>query len=522
MISPEFRPLFASRKRNANKGPVTTMIEELTQEFWNQFTRDDWENPKGAPVAMFVLNRYENDTSCIRLAEKACKAAGADWEGFITHAGGAVSDAIQADKQRGIKPPEPPPEPVKTGLTCLASIEPKKMEWLWHPYIPAGAMTIIQGDPGCGKTYLATWLSKLITTGGWMPGSTKVQPGSVIFQSMEDGLAEGLVPRLITAGCDMSKIHAFDESDQPLQVQDLARIEAAFKAIPDLKMFVVDPIQSYLGAKVDINKANEIRAALKGLLNLCNQQGVALVLIGHMGKSQNKDLYRLIGSMDFVAQARSVLMVGENQAQPGERVVLPIKTSNAKKGEPFAYQIAADGVEWLGFRPGFTQFDMKHEAQPEGDNRVDEAARFVLEALEDKPLTVKEMDLLAKQADLKPMTLRRAREELKDDLVISLRKVGRRGAWYWYIRSKKIAEVDQVLIYLDSLDQVDQVLETPAAVGLVRDQSNDQVDQVVNVKPLTTKDVQEDQQGQDVQDDQDDQSELYPFKERIFDIREVI
>lgn len=490
----------------------------MTQEYWNSFEKSDWEDPRGAAVAAFVLHRYE--TGFVSIAEAACRQTGADFNQFATWAGVAVKEAIQADKQRGIKPPEPSPEPVKTGLTCLASIEPKKMEWLWHPYIPAGAMTIIQGDPGCGKTYLATWLSKLVTTGGWMPGAAKTQPGSVIFQSMEDGLAEGLVPRLIAAGCDMSKIHAFDESDQPLQVQDLARIEAAFKAIPDLKMFVVDPIQSYLGAKVDINKANEIRAALKGLLNLCNQHQVALVLIGHMGKSQNKDLYRLIGSMDFVAQARSVLMVGENQAQPGERVVLPIKTSNAKKGEPFAYQIAADGVEWLGFRPGFTQFDMKHEAQPEGDNRVDEAARFVLEALEDKPLTVKEMDNLGKQADVNPRTLRRAREELKDDLVINVRKVGKNGAWYWYIRSKKVAELGQILLYLDNIGHVGQDVETPAAVGLSHDQglANTTTD-LANTRQhdnRIARDGQHDQQGQEAQHDQQgqhDQQELYPFKE---------
>lgn len=418
------------------------MDEELNQAFWDKYTRPEWEDPRGAAVLAFVLARHKR--GYVQLAEKACRAAGADFNAFATAAAAEIKRAEENDRKRGIKPPG---QPAKTGLMDLKSIAPQSMKWLWTPYIPSASLCIIQGDPGSGKTFLASWLASIVTNGSETPDGQTMPQGSVIFQSMEDGLAEGLVPRLINAGCDMSRCKAFDESDKPLHVQDLARIEQAFKDTPDLRLFVIDPIQSYLGAKTDMNRANEVRGALKGLLNLCNQYNVALVMIGHTGKGERKDLHRLLGSIDFVAQARSVLTVGESQTTPGERIVIQTKCSNAQKGDPFAYHIDNQGAQFDGFRPGLTESDMKEN---EGSQtRVDEAISFTLGLLKDRPMTVKDMEGSGKQADLNSITLRRARERLKDENRVSLRKVGSRGAWYWHLKDKTVYEVGEMLVYIE-------------------------------------------------------------------------
>ncbi len=417
-------------------------------EYWAKFTKSDWEDPKGNAVAACVLNR--NETGLTGFIESACKAAGADFNSFISMAGAAVADADMKDKERGLVRADKE----KSSLISLSSIEPREMNWLWKPYIPSGAMTIIQGDPGCGKTFLATWITSLVTNGGITPEGVTVDPGSVIFQSMEDGLAEGLVPRLISAGCDMNRCYVFDESDKPLHVQDLGRVEAALNEIQDVRMIIIDPIQSYLGAKVDMNRANEIRSALKGLLNLANQYNTALVLIGHMGKAANKDLHRLLGSVDFVAQARSVLTVGEFVAEPGKRVVLCTKTSNAEKGDPFLYSIINGVVVFDGFRPGLTEHNIMTEVSDNGD-KTDEASDFVLKVLKERPMTVKELERQAKEVDVNARTLRRARELLKDSNQINVRKSnGVNGSWYWYLCGQQVSIVDETLVYSCQVGQV--------------------------------------------------------------------
>jgi len=435
-------------------------MNENNLEFWNKFTREDWEAPRGRAVAAFVLARHEKDF--VKLAEIACSATGASFSTFASYAALAIMDAEQRDRERGFKPPE------TISLKCLSTIEPKEMKWIWAPYIPQGAMTIIQGDPGSGKTFLGAWLAALVTNGLETPDGQTMAQGSVIFQSMEDGIAEGLVPRLTAAGCDMQRCFIFEEEDKPLYVQDLQRIETAFKDIPDLRLFVIDPIQSYLGNKTDMNQANQVRGALKGLLNLCNQYGVSLVLIGHMGKSANKNLYRLIGSMDFVAQARSVLTVSESQTTPGERIVLQTKVSNAERGTAFAYHIEQHKVIFDCFKYGLTEDNLAQV--PEDGSKLTDAKKFIIDSMQVQPISTNEIERQAKSMDISLVTFRRARAELKQQGVIGAYK-GTLETWHWFIKERQIAVISNHLFYVDSPkfdnfdNGVENRLETPAAVG---------------------------------------------------------
>ena len=111
-------------------------------------------------------------------------------------------------------------------LINLEEIEVKEIEWLWYPYIPFGKITIIQGDPGDGKTTLALRLSAMLTTGENLPeDDTPRIPINVIYQTAEDGIADTVKPRLLDAGADCTKVKIIDETDCPLTMLDIHRVK---------------------------------------------------------------------------------------------------------------------------------------------------------------------------------------------------------------------------------------------------------------------------------------------------------
>ena len=195
-------------------------------------------------------------------------------------------------------------------LINMQDIEVKPVEWLWYPFIPLGKITIVQGDPGEGKTTLLLRIISLLTTGGEFPESQEChEVSNVIYQTAEDGLADTIKPRLLEAKADCSKVMVIDDSEKELTMTD-ERLEQAIIAT-NAKLIVLDPIQAYLGAGVDMHRANEVRPIMKRLSVLAEKHGCAVVLIGHMNKATgNNANHRGLGSVDFQAATRSVLIVG--------------------------------------------------------------------------------------------------------------------------------------------------------------------------------------------------------------------
>ena len=166
------------------------------------------------------------------------------------------------------------------------------VKWLWKPYIPLGTITIIQGDPGEGKTTLALAVAAALSCGEMLPGDTEPrEPMNIIYQTAEDGLADTIKPRLEAANADCSHILVIDESKEELSMND-ERIEEAIK-LTNAKLVILDPIQAYIGANVDMHRANEIRPVMAKLGRIAETYGCAVVLIGHMNKaSGQKCAYR--------------------------------------------------------------------------------------------------------------------------------------------------------------------------------------------------------------------------------------
>ena len=235
-------------------------------------------------------------------------------------------------------------------IISMDTVQEEEIKWLWKPYIPFGKLTIIQGDPGEGKTTFALQLAALLSLGKGFGENENIgvsEPVNVIYQTAEDGLADTVKPRLISAGADCSKIKVIDDSEKSLSMDD-ERLEIAINAT-GARVLILDPLQAYLGNKVDMNRANEAREMTKKLGAIAARTGCAVILIGHMNKGSGaKAAYRGIGSIDFFAIARSVLLVARVPDDSTIRAVAQIKSNLALEGDTMAFRLAENGFTWIG------------------------------------------------------------------------------------------------------------------------------------------------------------------------------
>ena len=323
-------------------------------------------------------------------------------------------------------------EETKNGLQMIkmSEVQSQEVSWLWYPFIPYGKLTIIQGDPGDGKTTLvlniAAWLSK----GKGLDSEMKLsEPVNVIYQSAEDGLADTVKPRLELAGADCERILVIDEKEKSLSMVD-ERLE---KAIVQTKarMLILDPIQAYLGGGMDMNRANEARDMTKKLGALAEKHQCAIVLIGHMNKAAgNKAAYRGMGSIDFFAVARSVLLVGRVEGEPNIRAVVQIKNNLAAFGHPKAFALSEDGFQWLGDYE-ITADEVLGGIVPKA-NKMEQAKRLLRElALTTDAIQSNEIFDMADEQGISKRTLENAKRELG----IRAKKIN--NSWYWELDKVK-------------------------------------------------------------------------------------
>ena len=231
-------------------------------------------------------------------------------------------------------------------ICTFAEIDAEEIRWLWKPYIAFGKITVIQGDPGTGKTTLALAIAALISQKRRMPtGGGKPTAGNVIFQSGEDSPKDTIKPRLMACKADCSKI-AFMETDSGL---DLKMFEEAVIGT-EAKLVVIDPFQAFLTTNQDITSTKNMRPLLRELANVAERTGAAIVIIGHMNKNDRaKGIYRGLGSIDITAAARSVLLIGKRKNNENVRFMAQIKNNLSAFGKTVSFTInKRGGVEFLG------------------------------------------------------------------------------------------------------------------------------------------------------------------------------
>lgn len=329
----------------------------------------------------------------------------------------------------------------------MESVKVEQIEWLLYPFIPFGKVTIIQGDPGEGKTTMVLQIIAKLTRGEPILLNKKsqkeaqqdseenlkqevlsqdnpIQPVNVIYQTAEDGLGDTIKPRLLAAGADCSRVLVIDDREQPLTMLDVRLEEAIMQT--KARMVVLDPIQGFLGTDVDMHRANEIRPLMKRMAVLAEKYHCAIILIGHMNKNSNgKSSYRGLGSIDFQAAARSVLIVGRLKDEPETRVMCHVKSSLAPEGKSVAFRLDKEtGFQWIG------EYDISADDLLSGDARGQKsriAKEFLLDILSDGGMAQKKIEEEASKQGIKKKTLRNAKQELEID------SVKRGNQWFWIL-----------------------------------------------------------------------------------------
>ena len=332
-------------------------------------------------------------------------------------------------------------------LINMESVKVEQIEWLLYPFIPFGKVTIIQGDPGEGKTTMVLQIIAKLTRGEpillnkksqkeaqqdseenlkqeVLSQDNSIQPVNVIYQTAEDGLGDTIKPRLLAAGADCSRVLVIDDREQPLTMVDVRLEEAIIQT--KARMVVLDPIQGFLGTDVDMHRANEIRPLMKRMAVLAEKYHCAIILIGHMNKNSNgKSSYRGLGSIDFQAAARSVLIVGRLKDEPETRVMCHVKSSLAPEGKSVAFRLDKEtGFQWIG------EYDISADDLLSGDARGQKsriAKEFLLDILADGGMAQKKIEEEASKQGIKKKTLRNAKQELEID------SVKRGNQWFWIL-----------------------------------------------------------------------------------------
>ena len=216
-----------------------------------------------------------------------------------------------------------------------SEIEPKEVKWLWYPYIPFGKVTLLQGDPGDGKSKLMLSIAALLSNGEPLPftDEEETEPMTIIYQTTEDDADDTVVPRFNSAGGNGENLIFIKEDEKSLSFGDNRIAEAIEKY--HAKLLILDPMSSYIGENCSMNNANETRAEFNHLIAVAKNTGCAIVIIAHMNKMRDTNpLYRTNGSIDIAGAARSILAItrSPNKEAPAERYMVQVKSNLAPTG----------------------------------------------------------------------------------------------------------------------------------------------------------------------------------------------
>ena len=405
---------------------------ELFPKNWQQHNYLSLGGVSGKALRQFLSERpdVERVFLCLdadKAGENACKRLAAllpdtvsvtriqpcmkDWNDVLVHR----AEIPNRNYFKSIVLKEPSkPETVK--IIRMSDVELTPVKWLWKPYLPFGKLSVLQGNPGEGKTYFAMHLAAACTNGKLLPNMERMEPFNVIYQTAEDGLGDTVKPRLIEAGADLDRVLVIDDSDVQLTLSD-ERIEKAIIE-NNARLVIIDPIQAYLGADVDMNRANEVRPIFMRLGQVAQRTGCAILLIGHLNKAAGmQSLQRGLGSIDIAAAVRSVMFIGKLKHDPTMRILTHEKSSLAPPGVSLAFSLGDEGgFRWVG-EYDITADEMLSGIEPQRETKTQQAKDLICALLAGgKQVLSEDIDKAALERGIPGRTVRDAKRELGDAL----------------------------------------------------------------------------------------------------------
>jgi putative DNA primase/helicase len=339
----------------------------------------------------------------------------------------------------------------------LSDVERRQARWLWLYRILIGNLNVLAGDMALGKSQASLDISARVTVGGVWPDGGDVEQGNVLLVSSEDDAATTIGPRFDALGGDSTRLFILDmivkegEKDVSLSLADhLASIEDLIIQ-NGVKLFVIDPLLAFTGgAKVDVNKVNEVRPLLGQLVNMADRTDCAILAIMHTTKDyrQTNSLHRISNSLSFTQAARSVMAVGHHPDDEKRRVMVMLKHNLAPEAKPLGYHFTSDGI----FAWDTEEVDIDARAifaAPDTTSKsaVDAADTFLDEVLRDGPLKVKEIiEVEGKAVGINERAIRRAkanRDGTDREIIVERVTTGNQGKGFWVWKLKENPQDDQ-------------------------------------------------------------------------------
>jgi KaiC/GvpD/RAD55 family RecA-like ATPase len=355
----------------------------------------------------------------------------------------AIEAALLKDNEARCKPPLPANEvrEIARGMTrykpgaqafkplrrpdlvCLSDVQAQLVSWLWEPYIPQGMLTVLSGDPGVGKTFIALAIAASLTRGNRPGSNLQLAPENVLYLTLENSPAHVLRPRFDAQHGDATRLYVMrgtviqdgeTEKQGTVSLADTDDIESAIKTT-QARLVVIDPLQSFFGAGVDIHRSNETRPILDGLSKMAEKYNCAMLIVRHLSKGQSgRAIHRGLGSIDITGAARSEIVAAPHPSDSSRRVMAHAKSNLGKYGDSLEFEISSDGqFHWLGKSELTANELLAPEVASEDRSALDEAVDFLREVLGGGPQPTNEVKAKASERGISPATLRRAEGRLK-------------------------------------------------------------------------------------------------------------
>ena len=321
--------------------------------------------------------------------------------------------------------------------SSLADVKPEKVSWLWHAHIPLGKLTVLDGDPGLGKSTITVDIAARLSTAQEMPDGSRGDldaPSSTILITAEDGLGDTVQPRALAAGADLNYIHAItgvvtSEGSTDWQMPDhLNELEALVNE-KTAKLIIIDPLMAMLSANVNTYRDQDIRRVLRGLAELADRSGAAVVVVRHLTKSSGANgLYRGSGSIGIIGAARSGLLVAHNPDDEDTCIMASTKSNLAEMPPAIAYRLVPHNdtskVEWLG-TTDHKVADILQVTDPEERSALEDAEEWLSGILAFEPVPATTIFKTAAAVGYSAITIRRA----KSKLGVVAKQEGRQWIW---------------------------------------------------------------------------------------------
>lgn len=340
----------------------------------------------------------------------------------------------------------------------VSAVKRETVRWLWKGWLAFGKVTVLDGDPGVGKSTVICNLIARHTTEKGFPGTTGPdEPGSALIITVEDGIADTIRPRLEVAGADLDRVTVLQtfrvyDPDTGLYIDHIPSLPDDIQTIEqalwesEVTLLVIDPLMAHLSGAVNSHRDQDVRRALAPLAKMADTLGVAVIVVRHLNKMPGGNpLYRGGGSIGIIGAARLGMLLARDPDDEDSLVLASTKSNLGRLPKSLSIQIvpSADdpdvGIVQWGKESHYAAADLLNQPRTRENPELDRAAEWLLVQLADEePHRASEMWQRATADDLAEKTIRRALKKLK---IVPERLGGLadRGAWYWQLPSSKVA-----------------------------------------------------------------------------------